>query len=100
MTESVIVTGSDLTVVRDGQVLDRDELVADLHADPKRKRRPDYVAPPPSDIDLGALIEALGRHNPWWSDEANADAEAHPEIRPKDMARKWCGHQITAQEAA
>ncbi len=91
MAESVIVTGSGLTVEQTGQ---RDEV--------KRKRPPEYVAKAPTDgVDLLALNRQLGDHNPHWSTDANDWADAHPEVRPKDAAKRWKRHRIEpAQEAA
>lgn len=91
MAESVIVTGSGLTVEQTGQ---RDEV--------KRKRPPEYVPKAPADgVDLLALNRSLEIDNPYWSAEANDWADAHPEVRPKDAAKRWRKHRIEpAQEAA
>lgn len=61
--------------------------------DPKRRRPAEYVPATPAVVDLGELIAA---GNPYWSAEANADAEANPQIKPKDLARKWAAHRIEA----
>ncbi len=97
MTERVIITGRDLEVVEQPTLFDRPvETSIATMVNPKRKRPAEYVAPPPSDVDLVKLHEAMAIDNPYWSDEANDWADAHPEVRPKDAARKWRKHRIEA----
>lgn len=36
--------------------------------------------------------------NPYWSDEANDWADAHPEVRPKGAAKRWRKHRIQPEE--
>lgn len=81
--KSVIITGRDLAIEHRPD-----------RANPKRRRPAEYVAPPPSDVDVLALIDDLARTNPYWTPEANEWAEAHPEVRPVDAARKWRKHRI------
>ncbi len=83
MTDTVIITGRDIEV--DHQ--------AHGQPDPKR-RRPVAYNPPESTVDLGDTIVAAGHCNPHWSDEANDYADAHPELRPKDLAYKFRHYRI------
>ncbi len=85
MAESVIVTGQGLTVEQTGP---------EPTVNPKRKRPAEYVAPPAPDVDLLQFYERMAIDNPYWSAEANDWADAHPEVRPKDAARKWIRHHI------
>lgn len=91
MTERVVIEGHDLAVTHHTD----DEPAPDPV---KRKRPPDYTLTAPT-IDLGRLIEQLTADNPYWTPEANAWAEAHPDTRPKDAAKRWKRHRIE-QEAA
>lgn len=85
MTERVIIRGRDLDV----------EHQADR--DPKRRRPAEYVPPPPTDgPDLLETISKAAHTNPYWSVEASDWADAHPEVRPKDAAKRWRKHRIEA----
>ncbi len=96
MTERIVIEGTGLTVVEQPTLFDRPTVNV------KRKRPPEYIPKAPTDgIDLVALNRQLGDDNPYWSDEANDWADAHPEVRPKDAAKRWRKHRIEpAQEAA
>lgn len=87
MAETVIITGSNLDV----------EHQTEAQPDPKRRRPAEYLPATPALVDLGELI-ASG--NPYWSADANADAEANPQMRPKALARKWAAHRIEQEQAA
>jgi hypothetical protein len=109
VVESVIVRGRDLEViVEQGDLFDQRAALTANRETERRRHRPDMAnistATEPAEKspitpNLGRLIEQLTHDNPWWSAEANADAEANPDgLTPKQLARKWRGHQIEPQE--
>lgn len=87
MTERVIITGRDLDI---------EHPAADDRPNPKRRRPPEYVAPPQTDgPDLGELIDLLQVVNPYWTPEANEDAELNPDgLDGKRLAKRWRKHRI------
>lgn len=85
MTETVIITGRDLGVEHQA---DDDRPAA---GQPIRPRPAPYTPPADTGQNLKLFI---GQPNLYWADEANEWAEAHPEVRPKDAARKWRKHRI------
>lgn len=87
MADRIVIEGRDMQVV-DSQLGSRSH-------NPKRKRPPEYIPAAPADgVDLVALNRMLGEDNRYWSTDANDWADAHPEVRPKDAARKWRKHRI------
>jgi len=93
--ERITIEGHGLVVIEQPGLFDE---APQPTVNPKRKRPEEYVAPPPSDVDLVKPHEALAIDNPYWPDEANDWADAHPEVRPKDAAKKWRKHRIEPKQ--
>ena len=82
MTESVIITGSDLAVEHKPA------------AGQSRRQRPELL-PIPDGPTRGMTPQQAMSANPFWSVEANEAAESNPDrLRPKDLAKIWRKHRI------
>ena len=82
MTETVIITGEQLTI---------DHTKPDAKPDPKRRRPPAYNPPEAT----ANIQETIAQGNPFWSAEANQAAESNVEgLSPLKLARKWKHYRI------
>lgn len=80
---SVTITGDDLRITTAGTTHDTPEPA------------PTLVPAVPVVSNLGAVIEACQRPNPYWSEAANLAAETRPPgVRPVDIARQYKNHRI------